>query len=181
LNETSPNANLERNVAIYYTTVGLLSCMLSVPVIYAIIFHSGKTNRDYRNFVMVAQILNILHDFAYNFSFAPVLDEVFALFIRLQCACCNFCQLLYRHQLIEPAESAWRLPRWKCVLIATLFNATICTVLIPLSILAMQAERYREIVEQNIPRNGLWLRTLPSFFIIPTFSNTVNNYQKKSF
>lgn len=31
--------------------------------------------------------------------------QVFSLFIRLQCACCNFGQLFYRHQLIQPSES----------------------------------------------------------------------------
>ncbi|KAF8384015.1 hypothetical protein PRIPAC_73157, partial [Pristionchus pacificus] len=174
MNHSNPNDELERNIAIYYRSVGTISCFLSAPLLYAIIFHSGKTNRDYQSFIVVAQILNILHDFAYNFSFAPILDEVFSLFIRLQCACCNFGQLFYRHQLIQPSESKFRLPPWLCILIGFIYNIFICSVLIPLSqVIISQRDCAEEIIKREILPGGEWILQLPSFLIIPHFGNAV--------
>ncbi|GMS79732.1 hypothetical protein PENTCL1PPCAC_1907, partial [Pristionchus entomophagus] len=169
---SSPNADLEWNMAIYYRVVGIISCALSAPLMYAIIFHSGKTNKEYRSFVITAQILNILHDFAYNFSFTPILDEVVSLFIRLQCASCNFYQLFYRHQLIQSSESKWRLPPWFCIFIGVTYNLFINTVLIPLSVIALQQNMAHEIIRKEMLPGGAWLLNLPSVLIIPHFGNT---------
>lgn len=67
-----PNTLMELNISIFYrvtgklhyqiyfvtNTSGTISLIISTPLLYAIFFHSGKTSRDYKSFLVAAQVIS---------------------------------------------------------------------------------------------------------------------------
>ncbi|GMT09544.1 hypothetical protein PFISCL1PPCAC_841, partial [Pristionchus fissidentatus] len=79
------------------------------------------------------------------------------LFIRIQCAFCNFAALFYRHQVMQLAGSRLKFSKWKCVILAASYNIFIDLILIPMNVMSAYQGSWEEVVNREFLPQGAWL------------------------
>ncbi|GMT09545.1 hypothetical protein PFISCL1PPCAC_842, partial [Pristionchus fissidentatus] len=79
------------------------------------------------------------------------------LFIRMQCGCCNFAALFYRHQMVQLAGSKFKFSPWKCTVLAVIYYVFIDTIFIPMNLLSAFQGSWKDIVRREFLPQGAWL------------------------